>query len=133
MPHLIIEYSANLDPRVDMAAACETLRVAMIRTGVFPCAGVRVRAHRAELFSLADAHSDNAFAHLQIRIGSGRDLATRRRAGEALMQEAQAIFAEELLTGYFALSLEICEIDAATSWKANPIHARLALTEPSEK
>lgn len=133
MPHLIIEYSANLDARVDMATACDTLRLAMIETGVFPRAGVRVRAHRVDDFAIADADAKNAFAHLQIRMGAGRDLGTRKRAGEALMLAAQSLFSQELQTGHFALSLEITEIDADTSWKINPIHARLAADTENRK
>ena len=36
MPHISIEYSANLDDIVDVGGLCETLRVAGIETGVFP-------------------------------------------------------------------------------------------------
>lgn len=126
MPHLIIEYSKGLDARVDMAKACDELRLSMIETGVFPRAGVRVRAHRVNYYSMADADPKNTFAHLQIRMGAGRNLETRKRAGEALMQTAQNIFANELPTGYFALSLEIVEINADTSWKINPLRERLA-------
>lgn len=128
MPHLIIEYSANLDAHVDIADACEVLRQAMIETGIFPRAGIRVRAHRVDAFAMADGDPQNSFAHLSVRIGAGRDLAARQAAGAMLMQTAQTIFAAELLTGYFALSLEITEIDAQTSWKTNPIHARLSAT-----
>ena len=61
MPHFTIEYSANLDGVVDMAALCEIVRRAAIQTGIFPPGGIRVRAVRCEHYAIADAKPDNAF------------------------------------------------------------------------
>lgn len=126
MPHLKIEYSQTLAARVDMAAICDRLRLAMLETEVFPLAGIRVRAYCADASSIADNHPDNAFAHLQLRMGQGRNLEVRQRAGEAIFEVLRDLFAEELKSPHFALSLEIVEIESDTSWKANPMHKRLS-------
>ena len=126
MPHLRVEHSSNLARRVDLEAVVRRLRTAMEETGVFPVAGVRVRCIDTAPSAIADGHPDNAFAHLELRIGAGRDLETRRRAGGRVFAAARELFAAELEGGYFALSLEIVEIDGDTSWKANGIRARLA-------
>ena len=44
MPHLIVDYSANLDAEIDMQAFCEHLRAVAVEIEAFPAAGVRVRA-----------------------------------------------------------------------------------------
>ena len=44
MPHLSIEYSANLEARVDISGLCEALRQAAAEIETFPLAGLRVRA-----------------------------------------------------------------------------------------
>ena len=44
MPHFTIEYSANLDHRVDMSKVVEIVRKAAVETGIFPLGGIRVRA-----------------------------------------------------------------------------------------
>ena len=36
MPHFTIEYSGNLDGRVDMGAVVELVRKAAVETGIFP-------------------------------------------------------------------------------------------------
>ena len=36
MPHLIIEYSANLEPEIQIRQLVDTLHAAAIATGVFP-------------------------------------------------------------------------------------------------
>ena len=52
MPHFTIEYSANLDGRVDMGLVVELVREAAVETGIFPLGGIRVRAIRCEHLSL---------------------------------------------------------------------------------
>jgi 5-carboxymethyl-2-hydroxymuconate isomerase len=122
MPHLTIEYSPNLEALVDMDAVCEAVRAAAVATGVFPLGGIRVRAHRCDHAAIADRHPANAFADLTVRIGEGRDLATRQRAGEAVFSAlcAALVPAEARVT--LAISLNMYEIPAATAWKKNAIH-----------
>lgn len=125
MPHLTIQHSPALGKRYDMAALCEALRAVMAREGCFPLGGIRVRALPTPSQAIADADPRNCFADLVLRMGAGRDLATKQAAGVSIMSAAKAFFADELETPHFALSLEIVEIDAELSWKTNTIHARL--------
>ncbi len=125
MPHLSVEYSANLDGRADIAGLCERLLAAVLETGLFEVGAVRVRALRAEHYAIADRLPENAFVDLNFRIGTGRTLDERKRAGEAIFAAAQEVLAPLLATPHFALSLEIREIDSELSWKRNAIHPRL--------
>jgi 5-carboxymethyl-2-hydroxymuconate isomerase len=59
------------------------------------------------------------------RIGAGRSEADKKLTGERLMHAAETVFAKELASPHFALSLEIVEIDPVLSWKTNSIHSRL--------
>ena len=63
MPHLTIEYSANLDGELDLPALIETLHTTAVGIDAFPLAGMRTRAARREHFRVADGHADNAFIH----------------------------------------------------------------------
>ena len=56
MPHFTIEYSANLDSRLDMAEVVEVVRKAAIETGIFPLGGIRVRAIKCEHYAIADGN-----------------------------------------------------------------------------
>ncbi|MBL3701760.1 5-carboxymethyl-2-hydroxymuconate isomerase [Sulfitobacter sp. BDSS02] len=126
MPHLRIEYSAGLERRVSIAALCEALRVAMIETGIFPLAGIRVRAFRADHAIVADGLAENDFAALVMSVGAGRSGEVLQAAGQHVFNAAQSVLAEALATPHFALSLEIRVSDPALSWKDTPIHARLS-------
>lgn len=125
MPHMTVEYSANLDARVDMAAFCGAVRDAMLATGLFEVGAVRVRALRCEAYSIADGLAENAFVDMSLRMGQGRAAEARKGAGEAIFGCAREFFADLLKAPHFALSLEIREIDAELSWKLNTMHARL--------
>ena len=126
MPHLRLEYSAGLEARVDLNTVCNKLSDTLKETGIFPLGGIRVRAFRAGNFSIADKHEMNTFCDMIFRIGQGRSKQDRIDVGEALMEEAKKIFDELLEERYFALSLEIIEIEKSYSWKVNSIHNRLS-------
>jgi 5-carboxymethyl-2-hydroxymuconate isomerase len=125
MPHFTIEYSANLDTHLDMAEIVEVVRKAAVETGIFPLGGIRVRAIRCEHYAIADARGEYGFLDMVLRLGEGRDLATRQRAGEhifrALSQQLDPVFAQNK----FALSFDMQINDKETSWKRNNIHDAL--------
>lgn len=125
MPHITVEYSANLDDRVDMAALCDTIRKAVLATGIFELGAVRVRAVRCEAYSIADAMPENAFIDISLRMGEGRPVDVRKTAGTAISFSAGTFLDKLFETPHFALSVEVREISSELSWKKNAMHARL--------
>jgi 5-carboxymethyl-2-hydroxymuconate isomerase len=125
MPHFTLEYSANLDQRVDIGAIVELVRKAAVETGIFPVGGIRVRAIRCEHYAIADGRAHFGFLDMVLRLGEGRDLATRKKAGEhifrLLSDHLDPVFAE----GKLALSFDVQINDKETSWKRNNIHEQL--------
>src|SRR5580698_10940543 len=82
MPHFTLEYSANLETRTDIGKVVEVVRKAAVETGIFPLGGIRVRAVRCENYAIGDGNPDFSFLDMVLRLGEGRDLPTRRTAGE---------------------------------------------------
>jgi len=125
VPHFTIEYSANLDSRLDIAEVVELVRKAAIETGIFPLGGIRVRAIRCEHYAIADGNPAHGFLDMVLRLGEGRDLPTRKKAGEhifrALSQHLDPVFS----ASKFALSFDMQINDKETSWKRNNIHEAL--------
>lgn len=126
MPHLIIQYSENLEKALDMPEFCDNLYQVMLSSGVFPLAGIRVRAFAAQHVVVADKLADNGFIDMVIRMGEGRTAEDRERVGEAIMSAAADSCEALMATPHFALSLEIVEISRQFSWKKNTMHARLS-------
>ena len=125
MPHFTIEYSANLDSRLDIGAVCEVVRKAAAETGVFPVGGIRVRAVRCEHYAIADGRKDYGFLAMLLRLGEGRDLATRKTAGEHVFRVLSSHLDPVFASSKFALSFDMQINDKETSWKRNNIHEAL--------
>ncbi|MBA84892.1 5-carboxymethyl-2-hydroxymuconate Delta-isomerase [Thalassobius sp. S69A] len=125
MPHFMIDYSANLEEAVDWPAFCDLLRREAIATGVFPMAGVRVRAFRADHVSLADGDPKHGYIDLSVRLRAGRDLDTRKRATAAIFDAAQVFLKPVLETRSLALSMEMRDIDPQLSPKTGTIRDHL--------
>ena len=125
MPHFTIEYSGNLDRRVDIGAVVELVRKAAVETGIFPLGGIRVRAVRCEHYAIADGAADYSFLDMVLRLGEGRDLAARQKAGEHIFKALSAYLDPVFTTSKFALSFDMQINDKETSWKRNNIHDAL--------
>ena len=90
--------------------------------GVFPIGGLRTRVEERHEYRIADGDPANAFVHVTMRIGAGRDAATKAAAAQtvfaALCDQLEPAFAATPL----AISLELQEIDPALSFKHNNLH-----------
>ena len=125
MPHFIVEYTANLEAEGDLPGLLRKINDTMIAQGsVFPIGGIRSRAIRLDCYRMADGAEDYAFVHATLKIGAGRDEATKQRAGDALFEVMKAHFAALYSKRYLALSMEIAEFSEAGTWKHNNVHAR---------
>lgn len=141
MPHLTIEYTANLEALTDIGALCTRLAATLVAlrddgTGediaagpLFPVAGTRVMARPARHFAVADGQPDRAFIYLKLRITPGRSQALIKRAGDALLASAsthlEALFAQQA----FGLTLHIDEGQPVYEGKRNNLAE--ALLKPS--
>lgn len=129
MPHFTIEYSANLDEEIDFSAFCEVIRAAAANTGVFPLGGIRVRTLKCSFYAIADAAPENAFVDISLRMGRGRDLETRQKAGQTVFDAAETFLGKLFNERPLALSFEVREIDPDLSFKRNSIHQRLKASD----
>jgi 5-carboxymethyl-2-hydroxymuconate isomerase len=120
--HIVIEYSCGLRGRLDVPAFLAAIHKAALGTGVFPIGGIRTRAYAAEHYVIADGHPDNAFVHLTLKVGHGRDLETRERACEAIFEAVHCHLAPIFETLPLGISLEMQEIDPVLTYKKNNLH-----------
>ena len=133
MPHQIIEYSANLGQRLDIAQLVQALHQCAADMEPLPLAGLRTRAYPSQTFAIADQHPDNAFVAVYLRIGQGRSEALRQDLGkklfDCLCEHTAALYAQTPL----ALSYEVQEIDPATRWNKNNLRDFLHHRETSQE
>src|SRR5208283_5812574 len=84
MPHLIIEYSRNLEDQIDIGDLAREVHEAALASGVFEVGAVRTRTEPRDVYVIADGHPENAFVALTVRIASGRSAETRKRLGQTI-------------------------------------------------
>ena len=125
MPHVTMEYSANLQTQVDFDGLCHAIHTTGIATGLFELGAVRVRAIKCDHYAIADLLPQNSFIDPSIRIGLGRSQADKERLGEAINTTMNEFLAEQMSQPYFALSIEVREINTPLSWKTNAMHPRI--------
>jgi 5-carboxymethyl-2-hydroxymuconate isomerase len=125
MPHFTIEYSANLDAQIYISEVCEVVRKAAVETGIFPLGGIRVRAIRCEHYAIADGRPGYGFLAMLLRLGEGRDLAARKKAGEHIFRILSDHLDPLFAASKFALSFDMQINDKDVSWKRNNIHDAL--------
>ena len=122
MAHIVIEYSANLRGQFDLDGFLRAVHGAALATGVFPVGGIRTRAYEAQHYVIADAHPDNAFVHISLKVGHGRDVGTRKRACETIFEVACKQLASVYDRQPLGIALEMQEIDPVLTFKKNNLH-----------
>ena len=125
MPHLNIEYSSNLEEVLDIQALVDNIHQTALSTGIFPLGGVRTRAEARRYYRIANGDPNAGYIHMIVRIGPGRDVETRRSAGDRIFG-ALCDFTDELYRARpLALSFELQEIPRDMAWRKNNLHELL--------
>ena len=133
MPHVVVEYTENLRAHADIPALLKKANALLIaqRTDagpVFPIGGIRSRANALSDYRVADGSGDDAFVHVTVKIGAGRDEATKKKVFDALFAMIEDHFADLYSRRGLALSMEVAEFSEAGTWKRNNIHVRFKKT-----
>ncbi len=132
MPHVSVEYSANMEDRMDMQGFCDTLRLAAIKTGLFPVAGIRVRAIRADHVSIADGSDKHGFIDISVRLRAGRPKQLKHEATLAIFEAARDNLEPVFARHPVALSIEMRDIDPELSPKFGTIRDHLEKARPHD-
>jgi 5-carboxymethyl-2-hydroxymuconate isomerase len=123
MPHLTVEYSANLEKQIDVIDLLHKVHDAALATRVFELGAVRTRAARRESYVVADDHPENLFVAIWVRVAQGRDAETRRRLGKTIFDTVCNYLEKIYERTPIAISLEVQEIDSTAAFRKNNLHA----------
>ena len=133
MPHVIIEYSANVAEHHDIDELVEVVHAAALADGLPALDALRTRAEERTAFRVADGAETNAFVAIHARIGPGRDADAKQRFLAAVLDAAEAHVAGTPLDPPpldpppldIAWSIELTEIDP--EFRINRNHVRPAI------
>ncbi len=90
MPHVTVEYSANLAELVKPADVVEALHAAALATGIAPLDALRTRAEERTVYVIGNGSPSNIFVSVVARLGEGRTPEERQRFIDALMHALEA-------------------------------------------
>lgn len=125
MPHIIIEYSSNIEEHVDLTTLCELMRVTAAEIDAFPMPGIRVRALRVDHYAIADGNPKHGFIDISIRLRAGRPMPVRQEAVQILFDAARRYLEPAMAYQSLALSMEMRDIDPELSPKIGNIRDHL--------
>ncbi len=120
MPHLVLEYSANLKHAPDFEELLRGLHEALCATGSFELANVKSRVVRQDTFRVADGDPGRAFVHLTVAVLDGREPEVLREAGEALLAVLSHALARSRGEGGCDVTVEVREMRRPLYFKARP-------------
>ena len=132
MPHVTIQYTANLDPDAKMDVLCASLAAVICAQRdaegkrLYPIGGTRVMAYPAHAFAVADGGQDRAFVYVNVRIAPGRPRDRVTATGEALAEAVKAHFATLFAGRPLGITLQIDEGAPVFDLKHSNLHPLFA-------
>jgi len=125
MPHITVEYSANVAEHHDIQSLITAVHNAAVDHGLPPLDGLRTRAACRDHYIVADGDSDFAFIAIHTRIGPGRSDAEKTSFFTQLLDAAQKQI--EIDNGPLAImwSVELNEIVPANRINRNGVRDRI--------
>ena len=107
MPHLIIEYSQDMDIDNKVPAMLDAVHNAAVETGLFDEGNIKVRA--IPLVHYRFGKGRDPFIHAQLRIQMGRDQAQKKNLSNAVLEVLRKQdWPARMIT------VEVVEMDAAS-------------------
>ncbi len=114
MPHLILEYSANVVDEPDHARLLLELNQALAGTGLFSLSDFKGRAIRHADFAVADGAPDRAFVALDVQVLDGRTDEIKARVAEICAGILRAAFPRTAAARRLSLSVQVSDIHRAS-------------------
>lgn len=121
MPHIAIDYTANLTDDLLPLALPAKLHKAAQDLGVFPSNGLRTFARAIDQYHVGTDTQGEAFINIQIRIAPGRPEELRQRIVDTLFASAEQTLAALIEKRPVGLQLEITELDRSLTRMAGSL------------
>lgn len=89
MPHVIIEYSANVCPRTEFVEITQIAHKIMIQSGLFAAADIKTRSYVTKDFLVGEKGNQGSFVHVTVYLLEGRTTMQKQNLSEALRDALQ--------------------------------------------
>ena len=121
MPHIVVEYSANLEDHIDVGDLLTSIHTAAASHALVPLAGLRTRAMKREQYVVANGDARNLFVAVIARLNGDRGQESLLEIRDLLMAVCSDSLRQIREEQPLALSVEVQAIDAAMRINDNSI------------
>ncbi|MFE9427484.1 5-carboxymethyl-2-hydroxymuconate Delta-isomerase [Kitasatospora sp. NPDC006697] len=118
MPHLVLEFSANIRDGFDPSAVFPKLHSALAAAGGFRPQDFKSRAVRMDGYFIGDGSQEQSFVNLDVRTFAGKPVEVREAVSAAALAVLTEAFPDTLRETACDISVQITELD-------RPSYARL--------
>jgi 5-carboxymethyl-2-hydroxymuconate isomerase len=108
MPHLTLEYTANID--IDVQPLLARLHEEVVATGAINLKGIKSRAVKHTQYRIADGNHDYAFVHVSLLIREGRPIEIQKEATQRVMKVLMETFGHLFETRNLSLTVDLKEM-----------------------
>ncbi len=122
MPHIEIDYSANIADAIETSELPRKLHQAAHKLGVFPTNGVRTFARKVDIYHAGSDRGEEAFIQIRIRVAPGRPEELMKRIAETFFQTACDAMSSNFDTRELGLQLEVSEFTDELTYRRNTIN-----------
>ena len=114
MPHCILEYSSNINNKINLKKLLNDINTMLAGTGVFNLMDIKSRAIEHDLYVVADGDPNRAFAALTINIFSGRPDDVKANIAESALQLLKDAFNTTLQEKKCDITVQVGDINRET-------------------
>lgn len=122
MPHLILEYTDNID--VDVQSLLARLHDEVVATGAINLKGIKSRAIKHTQYRIADGYPDYAFVHVGLLIREGRPIEVQKDATQRVMNVLKETFGHLFETRNLSLTVDLKEMRNGIAFTEHNIPAK---------
>lgn len=111
MPHIILEYSSDLETKTDVQSLLQGMHDALSNEGV-DRSRIKTRAISLPHYVVGDQGKDGSMAHITLLLLEGRDDATKKQYSTPIHQLVKSKLSADIPN--IAVTLEVRDMDAET-------------------
>lgn len=109
MPHVVVDYSANLED-FKPSELLLNINQTLVNTGYCQAIDIKARAHKNEVFVIGLNESQQSYVHTKIYLLSGRNEAQKAEIGQKVLDCLLAYSALNLQKTSVQLAVELVEM-----------------------
>lgn len=122
MPHLVLEYSDNIE--VDVQPLLARLHEEAVATGAINLKGIKSRAIKHTQYRIADGDPDYAFVHVGLLIREGRPIEVQKDTTQRVMNVLKETFGQHFEKRKLSLTVDLKEMRDGIALTEHNIPAR---------